>query len=275
MATLSILKPIFRYPGGKSREAGNLVKILGIPSGYFVDLFGGGGSLSLAAFSGGGRVWINDLHTGPFWVSAVSNHVQLLSLCEYWLRQLDSGVPVAAILSALERPESDPVIEGARIWVRNRLTVGGVIDGAGPSDGSRFNQNAINRLRSALGAIHVDRARFNASQQDYADVLPHLTARDALFLDPPYESAAKSKLYGFRGELHTAYRHEQLRTHLDRVPCRWLMTCENTDQTRTLFADFYQRPWGKTYGMTGGLSGSRSKGSELLVANFDLTGVAL
>lgn len=277
MKARSSLPCLFRYPGGKYRESSALVKALGIPSGSgrFVDAFAGGGSITLAAFGQGARVWANDLHTGPFWIAASQYHSQVIALAEYWLNQFRSGISVAAILNALSTPHTDPVLEAVRLWVRNRLTVGGVIDGAGPSDGSRFNANAIGRLRSALGAIAADRHRWDATHRDYADVLPHLTASDRLFLDPPYENAAKSKLYGFRGDLHTVYRHEQLRTHLDQVPCRWLMTVENTEQTRTLFADFCQMPWLKTYGMAGGIGGDRAKGSELLVANFDLTGVAL
>ena len=91
-----------------------------------------------------------------------------------------------------------------------------------------------------------------------------------LFLDPPYYSATKSKLYGKRGILHTQFDHKLLFECLKKSTHKWLITYDNSDFIRELYKDFFQFEWKLQYGMTNRNNSASVLGNELLVSNYNL-----
>ena len=91
-----------------------------------------------------------------------------------------------------------------------------------------------------------------------------------IFLDPPYYTATKSKLYGKKGILHTSFDHQLLFETLQNSPHQWLITYDNSEYIKNLYKDFYQWEWQLQYGMTTRTNAAFPLGNELLIANYDL-----
>jgi DNA adenine methylase len=89
-----------------------------------------------------------------------------------------------------------------------------------------------------------------------------------IFLDPPYWKAAESKLYGVRGELHTAFDHVQFAENMKKCSHKWLITYDDSPVIRELF-DFAEiQEWTLQYGMNNYRQGSAAKGRELFIKNY-------
>ena len=92
-----------------------------------------------------------------------------------------------------------------------------------------------------------------------------------LFLDPPYFSASKSKLYGKKGILHTTFNHCELCEVLKSTKHKFLLTYDDSAFIRDLYKDFCLKGWSLQYGMNNFKQTNAPKGKELLISNFDLT----
>jgi DNA adenine methylase len=105
---------------------------------------------------------------------------------------------------------------------------------------------------------------------DYEEVLC-APGRDVfLFLDPPYYSVAKSRLYGKRGELHLQFDHERLARVVQSCPHRWLLTYDDCAEVRKLYRDAFIVEWTLQYGMNNYKQSSARPGNELFIANDDI-----
>jgi DNA adenine methylase len=148
-----------------------------------------------------------------------------------------------------------------------------LVDSGGFSQASfegRFTQSSIDRLNQTTQVIEP--IQFYC--EDYRYLLDQPGDEVFLFLDPPYYSATRSKLYGKGGILHTQFDHEKMLSCLKESPHKWLITYDNSDHIKELYKDFYQVEWKLQYGMTNkNNTGSRS-GNEVLIANYDLEQVA-
>lgn len=155
-------------------------------------------------------------------------------------------------------------------YVLNRITFSGVVDSGGYSQGSfegRFTQSSIDRLYDTINVIrHID---FYCENFSYLIQKPGSNV--FLFLDPPYFTATKSKLYGKKGILHTEFNHHLLFEILKSSKHQWLITYDNSDFIKKLYKGFYQVEWNLQYGMTNRNNSSSVLGNELLIANYDIT----
>jgi DNA adenine methylase len=91
----------------------------------------------------------------------------------------------------------------------NRITFSGVMDAGGYSQQAfetRFTLSSIERLRQ-ISPLLCD---VEITCGDYEELLMRQGEDVFIFLDPPYLSVAKSKLYGQRGVLHTGFDHQRM-----------------------------------------------------------------
>ena len=70
-----------------------------------------------------------------------------------------------------------------------------------------------------------------------------------IFLDPPYFSATKSRLYGIKGSLHTSFDHERFAQNMRKCQHRWLITYDDSPAIRNLFSFAEITEWELQYGM--------------------------
>jgi DNA adenine methylase len=112
-----------------------------------------------------------------------------------------------------------------------------------------------------LSSIHI-------TQGDYENLLFQSGDNVFIFLDPPYLSATKSKLYGVRGKLHTDFDHERFADNMRNCQHQWLITYDDSPEVRKLFNFAHISDWSLQYGMNNYKQTSAAEGRELFIKNY-------
>lgn len=273
-----MIKSPLRYPGGKSRGVQFLAAF--IPTyKTFREVFFGGGSLSFyqlqkhkeASYAASDLNY--ELYC--FWSQLQTNGDILIEEIQKIYNEHKAASNGKLLFNTLVNRRNNHLTELQRatdFFVLNRITFSGVVDSGGYSQGSfegRFTQSAINRLQQTMPVIQP--IQFYC--EDYTFLVNQPGEQVFLFLDPPYYTATKSKLYGKKGILHTSFDHQLLFETLKKSPHQWLITYDNSPFIKELYKDFYQFEWQLQYGMTTRNHAAFPLGNELLIANYDLTKV--
>ncbi|MGK7940444.1 MAG: DNA adenine methylase, partial [Crocosphaera sp.] len=156
-----------------------------------------------------------------------------------------------------------------RFFVLNRITFSGTIESGGYSEKSfhtRFTESSIDRLEK-LGHILPG---IRITNLDYREVVNQEGDNTFIFLDPPYLTATKSKLYGKDGNLHTSFNHQDFADTMKPCPHQWLITYDDSQEIRTYFQDFNIIPWQLQYGMNNYKQGKAEKGQEIFIRNYEI-----
>ena len=151
-------------------------------------------------------------------------------------------------------------------FILNRISFSGTIDCGGYSQKafeSRFTQSSIERLKDISEVIRD----IEFSCKDYESLIQKEGKNVFIFLDPPYFSATKSKLYGKKGDLHTGFNHERLCEILKKTKHTFLLTYDDSEFVRELYKDFYIKEWSLQYGMNNFKQERAELGRELLISN--------
>lgn len=272
---LLMKKSPLRYPGGKSRGVKFLKEF--IPD--FAECrepFFGGGSLSFYLIQHylHKKFLASDLNYELycFWRQLQKNKEDLIAGIQHLYHAYkknmsnNDGKELFKLLVGRRNNNLSELERAIDFFVLNRITFSGVVDSGGFSQGSfegRFTQSAIHRLNDASALI----GNIDFFCEDYSYLINKGGENVFIFLDPPYYSATRSKLYGKRGILHTQFDHEELFADLQNSKHHWLITYDNSNYIKKLYRDFYQLEWTLQYGMTNAAS---TKDNELLIANYDL-----
>lgn len=156
-----------------------------------------------------------------------------------------------------------------RFFVLNRITFSGTVDSGGYSKQAfekRFTDSSIDRLLllseplQEVEIYHGDYEKFLF--QEGEDVF--------IFLDPPYLTQAKSKLYGKNGDLHINFDHKRFTNNMKMCKHKWLITLDDTPEIRQLFDFAYIYEWELQYGMNNYKQDTAKKGKELFISNYKL-----
>lgn len=262
------VKSPLRYPGGKSKALKTILPLVPTFS-EFREPFVGGGSLYLALRQQRPKAsfWINDLNAElyHFWlylrdcpdalISGVQQQKDAATDGRALHRSLVGNVPGAGLQRAI------------RFFLLNRITFSGTVEAGGYSQGAfekRFTQTSIERLRRAAPLLKET----TITNFDYEEVVTAQGEDVFIFLDPPYLSATKSKLYGKRGKLHTSFDHERFAAVMKDAPHKWLITYDDCKEVRTLFSFAHIIPWELQYGMNNYKQGEAAKGKEVMITNY-------
>jgi DNA adenine methylase len=156
-----------------------------------------------------------------------------------------------------------------RFFVLNRITFSGTIDSGGYSEMAfrkRFTDSSIKRiifLAGLLKNIHI-------TNLDYEPVVTAPGDNVFIFLDPPYFSTTKSRLYGKNGDLHAGFDHERFASVMSNCKHKWLITYDDCEEIRKLFKKAFVMPWNLQYGMNNYLQDTARKGNEIFISNYPL-----
>jgi DNA adenine methylase len=154
-----------------------------------------------------------------------------------------------------------------RFFVLNRITFSGLVEAGGYSqqafDG-RFTESAIERV-AQLGKLLQD---VKITNLDYRKLLDNGGKTVFTFLDPPYLTAKKSKLYGKNGVLHTDFSHDEFASAMKACKHSWLITYDDSPEIRNNFRFANTHPWELQYGMNNYKQGKAEKGKELFIYNY-------
>lgn len=274
MTCEKLYKSPLRYPGGKSRAIKILKQYFPTKFKEYREPFFGGGSvglyLSQQNLNKNINFFANDLNYDVycFWQILKIDSKNLIENIQSIKDNFQNGKELYECL-LLRRDNKDMLQRAADFFILNRITFSGLLDCGGYSQKafeSRFTQSSIDRLKDIANVIQ----HFHFSHNDYSLELQK-SGRDVfIFLDPPYFSATKSKLYGKKGDLHTGFNHKNLCEILKNTPHTFLLTYDNSEYIRNLYKDFYINEFSLQYGMNNVNSASASAGSELIISNVKL-----
>jgi len=232
--------------------------------------FLGGGSVFFAVkalFGDRLRYWLNDLNAQVlcFWQVLRDHPEALIASITDFRQRYATGQKLFQMLASLEPP--DNLERATRFFILNRITFSGAAESGGFSTSAyeqRFTDSAIAKLREVSPWLK----QVTLTQESYESSLQIPGTQVLLFLDPPYLTAEKSKLYGQRGNLHAGFDHARLAFYARSSPHRWIMTYDDAPEIRTLFNFARITQWRQQYGMNNVRQDIAPKGKELIIRNF-------
>lgn len=267
-------KPVspLRYPGGKTRALKYILPQVPEVVKAFREPFVGGGSVYLALRYKLGEqasYWINDLNAdlAVFWMTARDRLPELVKAVEHTKRTQTDGRQLFETLRDQLGDDLPDVERAARFFVLNRITFSGTIESGGYSKSAferRFTESSIDRLAGLAGWLE----NTQITADDFARVVQAPGEHVFIFLDPPYLSSSKSKLYGRRGSLHSAFDHERFAQVMRDCPHKWLITYDDSPAIRDLFSFAHIEQWQLQYGMNNVGKDQAGSGAELFIRNY-------
>ena len=258
----------------------------------FREPFVGGGSVFIAvrqAFPNA-PVWVNDLNPEvySFWVTARDKLPELVSTLRHIKVTAINGKKL--YLEWRDLTGGTVFDRAVRFFVMNRVTFSGTTDSGGYSSSafqSRFTHSSLDRLEmleSVMRGVRVTNLDYrevvnptdssvrkpsDSSVREPSDssVREPSDSSVFMFLDPPYWSATKSKLYGANGDLHVGFDHAAFAATLKACPHQWLVTYDDSPLILEHFGFARISKWQLQYGMNNYRQATAAKGSELFIRN--------
>ncbi|MDZ7966275.1 MAG: DNA adenine methylase [Nostoc sp. DedSLP03] len=269
-----MIKSPLRYPGGKSKAINQIVEYLPESFLEFREPFVGGGSvfIYLRQKFPGIKIWINDLNRELFlfWKFAQSDIAQLVKEIRHIKVRYTDGKLLFLELTSVDVNKLSDLERAVRFFVLNRITFSGTVESGGFSQEAfhkRFTDSSIERVEKLENLLSKN---VQITNLDYSHLLKKEGEDIFLFLDPPYFSATKSKLYGKDGDLHTYFEHQRFAELLQQCDHRWLITYDNSRQIIENFQWANISEWELQYGMNNYKRSGAAKGKELFITNYEV-----
>jgi DNA adenine methylase len=259
-----------RYPGGKGRLTqfvADLIVTNDLVGGHYVEPCAGGAAIgvSLLLLEYVSRIYINDINPSihAFW-SAVINETE--SLCK---RISDTRVTLAE-WKRQRKVQSDqsasPLDRGFSTFFLNRanrsgIICGGVIGGLKQTGewkvDARFNKLDLTRRIESI-ARHGHRITLSCMDAGamITGVLPSLSSRGLIYLDPPYYSKGKDLYEDF----YTHEDHARIAKLVGTIQQKWIVSYDNVSAIRRLYRGYRQKSFSLTYS-----AHNRYEGSEVMI----------
>lgn len=271
----SLIKSPLRFPGGKSKAIKQIIQHLPTNLSKYTQYrepFSGGGSMFiyLKQTYPNLDIWINDLNHELylFWKIAQSDLKELvIALRKIKFNSTDGRKLFKKLTLANVEGLSD-FERAVRFFILNRITFSGTVESGGFSNQSfltRFTDSSIDRLEN----LHSILKDVRITNLDYSEVVNAEENRVFIFLDPPYLTATRSKLYGKYGNLHTSFDHQRFANNLVNCQHKWLITYDNSEEIKNNFKDFNIIDWELQYGMNNYKRVKAKKGKEIFIKNYN------
>ncbi|HOE90670.1 MAG TPA: DNA adenine methylase [Candidatus Cloacimonadota bacterium] len=267
------LKSVLRYPGGKSKAIKQILQFIPLKFDEYREPFVGGGSLYLSlkqSMFNIHKFWINDINADLmlFWKYAQTENSSLVNHINSFLSTYQDGKQLFTFL----RDKSNSFIDiekAARFFILNRITFSGTTEAGGFSQQAflkRLTKSSIQRIVEAERVLQ----NTHITNLDYSKSLEKGGNNVFIFLDPPYYSTIKSRLYGKNGCNHIFFDFEKFANDMKNCNHKWLITLDDNDYIRDLFSYAKITPWSLQYGMNNVGSNASEKGKELFIYNYEV-----
>ena len=158
----------------------------------------------------------------------------------------------------------------ARTFLVNKISFSGLGD-SGSMSKDRFTSFRLAQC-SAMTDIQPILKRIEIINAPFEETMANVTNKSFVFLDPPYIAQEKSGLYGRGGDTHHGFPHQALADLCKSLPCKWLMTLDDSIAARKLYSGCVIEPFTIAYTMAIAASEDALKGEELFIANYSLVG---
>jgi len=268
-----MIKSPLRYPGGKSRALKQIIPHIPDFREYREPFLGGGSVfVRLRQLFPDSIFKINDLYPELyfFWSKMQSEPKAVIFLVRKWKSNYKEGKELYRFLIN-NLKEFNPLEKAAAFFILNRLTFSGTSESGGFSNQAfekRFTESSIVRAEN-LSTILTDNVQI--TNQDFSEIVNEKGEGVFIFLDPPYYSASKAGLYGKNGSMHKGFKHERFAETMKNCSHKWLITYDNSDYIRELFAYAHIYTWELTYGMRNVGDTGNQKAKEIFISNYELS----
>lgn len=259
-----------RYPGGKAKFAPFVKDLMEVNnlSGDYLEPFAGGAGVALDLLYNGycKNIHINDfdLAVYNFWKSVATNTEEFLRILyqtpvtmEEWHKQktiLDNPMNYSDIEHGfaaffLNRTNRSGILKGGVIGGKNQ-------DGHYKLD-ARFNKENLSKRIEKIGDFSNRIKVYNLDALDLLNKVDIMLPQDSLiYLDPPYYVKGQ----GLYRNFYIHEDHVQIRKALDRVRTKWIVSYDNCDEIKDIYAGYRQEDYELNYSAY-----YKMKGSEVMI----------
>lgn len=259
-----------RYPGGKAKFAPFVKDLMEVNnlSGDYLEPFAGGAGVALDLLYNGycKNIHINDfdLAVYNFWKSVTTNTEEFLRILyqtpvtmEEWHKQktiLDNPMNYSDIEHGfaaffLNRTNRSGILKGGVIGGKNQ-------DGHYKLD-ARFNKENLSKRIEKIGDFSNRIKVYNLDALDLLSKVDIMLPQDSLiYLDPPYYVKGQ----GLYRNFYIHEDHVQIRKALDRVRTKWIVSYDNCDEIKDIYAGYRQEDYELNYSAY-----YKMKGSEVMI----------
>ncbi len=277
LSGVCLIKSPLRFPGGKSKAIKYIIPFVPDFNEYREPMIGGGSLFfALKQRFPEKKYWINDIDYNlyNFWTACRDSPQELVAAINLLKEHYKNGRKLYDSLINTANKLTDSIDIAARFFILNRVTFSGLTESGGYSEQAfkgRFTQSSIDRIIAASTLLQG----VKITNWDYSKLLKNDGNNVFIFLDPPYYSNSKSKLYGKHGQLHIKFNHDIFFRKLVICKHNWLVTYDNCSKIQKLFCENHSEKWVKlTWRLRYGTNNSSKKtakvGNELLIRNYNL-----
>lgn len=289
------------YPGAKRKVIGELLELF--PDGIedWREPFLGGGSVSIGFLQSEKakdckKFIVGDLYSEiwAFWVGIQRDPARVEShMKEYFYSFCPTHDTVAAMEPgdedyqalydlAIEEgrkfwdwTQKDDTIKGmdlyqraARFFLVNRVSFSSLSDSGSLSKNRfiQFNPRMFDRAHEVSKVIQ----RLEILNAPFQETMAGVTDKSFVFLDPPYIAQEGSSLYGKKGSTHKGFPHQELADLCKQLPCKWLMTLDDSIKARKLYDGCTIERFFIQYTMALKSAEDALAGEELLIGNYQI-----
>ena len=289
------------YPGAKRKVIGELLELF--PDGIedWREPFLGGGSVSIGFLQSEKakdckKFIVGDLYSEiwAFWVGIQRDPARVEShMKEYFYSFCPTHDTVAAMEPgdedyqalydlAIEEgrkfwdwTQKDDTIKGmdlyqraARFFLVNRVSFSSLSDSGSLSKNRfiQFNPRMFDRAYEVSKVIQ----RLEILNAPFQETMAGGTDKSFVFLDPPYIAQEGSSLYGKKGSTHKGFPHQELADLCKQLPCKWLMTLDDSIKARKLYDGCTIERFFIQYTMALKSAEDALAGEELLIGNYQI-----
>ncbi|KKK54944.1 hypothetical protein LCGC14_3079550, partial [marine sediment metagenome] len=272
---IKIIRSPLRYPGGKSKALSKIIEFLPEEISEYREPFVGGGSLFIYMRQKYPDVIIkiNDKNKDVycFWKIARDKNDDLIQRIKEIKKDYKNGKDLFYDLrDQLVNNKISEFERAVGFFILNRISFSGLTTSGGFSKESfkkRFTSSSLERvalLKEIMEGVII-------THGDYSNLLNGKKRDVLIYLDPPYLSSEKSKLYGQNGNLHFKFDHQTLKEKVLACNHNILLSYDNSNLIKHSYEennDFNLFTLTFQYGMNNIYRGRIPKSKELVIINY-------
>lgn len=274
------MTPILKYPGGKRLEIKHFAGLIPSFDSYIEPFLGGG---AVFFYLEPQKAFINDLNTPlmHFYREVKENYpkieAELQSLYQIWTRNkaqfltgqspIDSNEGLYYTLrEQLNQENYSSYSYGTLFYALNKLSFSAIrFNAKGENNVPYGHRLSFAQVLEPKHSLLLKKAQI--TNQDYAALFRKATAKDFIFLDPPYDTRFTS--YGNHVDFKEA-EQRRLVEDFKNLGTKALMIIGKTPLTMELYKDFVYSTYEKRYAQNFGKQGkdSSSPATHLIISNY-------
>lgn len=274
---MAVRSPL-RYPGGKWKALDTILPLVPTDIDEWREPFFGGGSVTMGliqlSLARPKRMLVGDLapEVYNFWIGTQRNPAKVEEFARHLYETHKDPDELWKYMQEIDCTQLNEFERAGRFFLVNRISFSGMGDSGTLSrmQYDEFKYDHFKVLYEASRVIKDVEIRNCSYEEILFEPMKYGADKTFIFLDPPYETQAKSALYGRNGDTHISFPHDKFAEDCKKLECKFLITYDDCNSIRRRFKWATIRPFHIQYTMAGVRSKDALDGEELLIANYDI-----